>query len=65
MAFSIYNNPNTNLAIYYRYTKGGQDDTTVNYFLFKPGFSANHNYVKRFDFSGTALAADSNTPAAG
>jgi hypothetical protein len=61
MAFSIYNNPNTNLAIYYRYTKGGQDDTTVNYFLFKPGFSAYHNYIKR-GFS-SALVSNSNTPA--
>ena len=62
MAFNIYNNPNTNLAIYYRYTKGGQDDTTVNYFLFKPGFSANHNYVNRFGFAGTELLANSNSP---
>ena len=61
MAFSIYNNPNTNLAIYYKYTKGGQVDTAVNYFLFKPGFSANHNYVKR-DFSGKELLTNSNTP---
>jgi hypothetical protein len=62
MAFDIYqNDPNTKLAIYYRYTKGGQDDTTVNYFLVKPGFSANHNYVNRFDFAGTPLLAASNT----
>ena len=64
MAFSIYNNPNTNLAIYYRYTKGGQDDTTVNYFLFKPGFSAYHNYVNRFGFAGTELLTNSNPPEA-
>jgi len=63
MAFGIYNNPHTSLAIYYRYTKGGQDDTAVNYFLFKPGFSANHNYVNRFDFAGTPLLTASNTPA--
>jgi hypothetical protein len=60
MAFSIYNNPNTNLAIYYHYTQGGQDDTAVNYFLFKPGFSAYHNYVKR-DFS-SGLVSASNSP---
>ena len=58
MAFSIYNNPNTNLAIYYHYTKDGKKDTTVNYFLFKPGSSAYHNHVKR-DFS-TQLLSISN-----
>ena len=42
--------------------RGGQDDTTVNYFLFKPGSSANHNYVNRFDFAGTDLLTNSNTP---
>ena len=61
MAFGIYNNPNTNLAIYYRYTKGGQEDTTVDYFVVRPGESANHNYVNRFDFAGTPLLAASNT----
>lgn len=61
MAFGIYNNPNTKLAIYYRFTKGGQVDTTVSYFLVKPGASANHNYVNRFDFAGTPLLAASNT----
>lgn len=60
MAFGLYNNPNTKLAIYYKYTKGGQVDTAVNYFLFKPGFSANHNYVKR-DFS-SALISAANSP---
>src|SRR4029079_4353866 len=64
MAFGIYNNPKTKLAIYYRYTKGGQDDTTVNYFLFKPGSSANHNYVNRFDFAGTPLLTASNSAGA-
>ena len=63
MAFGIYQNPKTKLAIYYRYTKGGKVDTTVNYFLVKPGASANHNYVNRFDFAGTPLLAASNTPA--
>ena len=61
MAFGIYNNPKTKLAIYYRYTKGGVDNTTVNYFLFKAGSSANHNYVERFGFAGTPLLAASNT----
>ena len=61
MAFGIYNNPKTKLAIYYRYTKGGQDDTTVNYFQFKPGSSANHNYVNRFGFAGSPLLTASNT----
>jgi hypothetical protein len=62
MAFGIYQNPKTKLAIYYRYTKGGQVDTTVNYFIFKPGASANHNYVNRFGFAGTPLFDKSNSP---
>ena len=61
MAFNIYNDPNTKLAIYYKYTKGGQVDTTVDYFLFKPGFSAYHNYVNRFGFAGTELLTNSNS----
>jgi hypothetical protein len=61
MAFGIYNNPKTKLAIYYRYTKGGKVDTTVSYFVVKPGASANHNYVNRFDFAGSPLLAASNT----
>ena len=61
MAFGIYNNPNTKLAIYYRFTKGGQVDTAVSYFQVKPGSSANHNYVNRFDFAGTPLLTASNT----
>jgi hypothetical protein len=64
MAFGIYNNPKTKLAIYYRYTKGGQDIPTVNYFLFKPGSSANHDYVNRFDFAGTPLLTASNSAGA-
>ena len=64
MAFGIYNNPKTKLAIYYRYTKGGQDIPVVNYFLFKPGSSANHNYVNRFDFAGTPLLTASNSAGA-
>ena len=60
MAFSIYNNPNTNLAIYYHYQKDGKKDTTVNYFLFKAGASAYHNYIKR-DFT-TDMVNSSNLP---
>ena len=59
MAFSIYNNPNTNLAIYYHYTKDGKKDTTVNYFLFKAGSTAYHNYVKR-DFSPDIVSASNS-----
>ena len=55
MSFAIYNNPKTKLAIYYRYTKGGQDDTTVSYFQFT-GASAQHNYINRFNFSSTMAA---------
>ena len=68
MAFGLVNNPKTKLAIYYRYTKGGQDDTTVSYFLFKEpsidftGASAEHNFIERFGFAGTPLAAASSTP---
>jgi hypothetical protein len=54
------------LAIYYRYTKGGQDDTTVSYFLFNNNVgnvSAHHNYIERSGFAGTPLEAASNTPA--
>jgi len=62
MAFGLVNNPKTKLAIYYRFTKGGQDDTTVSYFAFT-GASARHNYINRFDFAGTPLATASATPA--
>jgi len=62
MAFGIYNNTNTKLAIYYRYTKGGQVDTTVDYFPVKPGSSANHNYIERFGFAGTPLLTASSDP---
>ena len=61
MSFAIYNNPKTKLAIYYRYTKGGQDDTTVSYFGYTAS-SAQHNYIHRAnDFAGTALGAASAT----
>lgn len=55
MAFGLANNPKTKLAIYYRFTKGGQDDTTVSYFQFTTT-SAHHNYIKR-DFGAPVLAA--------
>jgi hypothetical protein len=55
MAFGLVGNPNTKLAIYYKYTKGGQIDTAVSYFGFT-GASARHNYINRFDFLGTPLA---------
>ncbi len=56
MSFKLVDNSNTKLAIYYRYTKGGQDDTTVSYFGFT-GSSARHNYINRQNnFAGTPLA---------
>lgn len=60
MAFTLANNPNTKLAIYYRYTSGGQDDTTVSYFKFYPTSSAQHNFIDRFGFAGTPLLAQAN-----
>lgn len=56
MAFGLTNEPNTKLAIYYRYTKNGKTDTTVSYFEFT-AFSAQHNYIDRFGFAGTPLLA--------
>ena len=61
MAFGLVNNPKTKLAIYYRYTKGGQIDTAVSYFQFTDA-SAEHNFINRFDFAGTPLAAATATP---
>lgn len=64
MSFALANNPNTKLAIYYRYKKGGQDDTTVSYFRFNTtaNYSAHHNYINRANnFAGTPLAAASAT----
>jgi hypothetical protein len=58
MAFGLVNNNNTKLAIYYRYDKGGKRDTTVSYFAVT-GASARHNYIERFNFTGTALATAS------
>lgn len=62
MAFGLASNPKTKLAIYYRFTKGGQEDTTVSYFQFT-GASAQHNYINRFDFAGTPLKAAQDDPA--
>jgi hypothetical protein len=59
MAFGINNNANTKLAIYYRYTRGGQDDTTVSYFRVT-NTSASHNYVNRYGFNGTVWKGTSN-----
>ena len=61
MAFGLVNNNNTKLAIYYRATKNGKIDTTVSYFAFT-GASARHNYIERYNFAGTPLAAASATP---
>jgi hypothetical protein len=61
MSFGLVNNPNTKLAIYYRYTKGGRLDTTVSYFAFT-GASARHNYIDRNGFLGTPLLSASSTP---
>lgn len=65
MSFILANNVNTKLAIYYRYMKNQQEDTTVNYFLFTGtttnSISAQHNYIKR-DWSGTPLLAAAGGP---
>jgi hypothetical protein len=67
MAFDI--DGDTKLAVYYRYTKGGQDDTAVSYFRFQPyssghtTASAQHNYIERNGFAGTPLAAAASDPA--
>jgi len=55
MGFDLLDNPNTKLAIYYRFTKNGSADTTVDYFRFT-GASAHHNYISR-KFAGTKLDA--------
>ncbi|HEX6846718.1 MAG TPA: DUF4270 family protein [Chitinophagaceae bacterium] len=59
MAFGINNNANTKLAIYYRYTQSGQNDTAVSYFRVTTT-SASHNYVNRYDFNNTIWKADAN-----
>jgi hypothetical protein len=55
MTFGLLNEPNTKLAIYYRYTKNGKTDTTVGYFLFT-GSSAQHNFIDR-NYTGSPLLA--------
>lgn len=45
---------NTKLAIYYRYNKNVQIDTTVTYFSFSGNFCAAANYIQR-DYAGTPL----------
>lgn len=55
MAFGVQNEPNTKLAIYYRYTKNGSQDTTVSYFNVT-SVSANHNYIQR-DYTGSPYLA--------
>jgi hypothetical protein len=52
MSFQLTDS-NSKLAIYYRYTKNGQDDTTVTYF--RPSqASASANYIER-DYSASQL----------
>ena len=58
MAFGVYNNANTKLAIYYHYTNDGKNDTTVSYFRFTNS-CAIHNYVKR-DFSSNVLSVSND-----
>ena len=55
MSFGLSNEPNTKLAIYYKYIKNAQVDTTVSYFTFT-GSSAEHNYITR-DYTGTQIPA--------
>jgi hypothetical protein len=55
MTFGLVSEPNTKLAIYYRYTKNGKQDTTVSYFQFT-GASAQHNFIDR-NFTGSPLLA--------
>jgi hypothetical protein len=60
MAFGLLNDSNTKLAIYYRYTKSGKQDTTVDYFRFSD-YNAQHNYIER-NLTGTPfLAAQGGT----
>lgn len=55
MAFGLNGQANTKLAIYYRFTQGGKDDTTVSYFTFS-SITAHHDFINR-NFSGTPLLA--------
>lgn len=58
MSFGIVGDANTKLAIYYHYDKNGASDTVVDYFT-ATGASTVHNYIERFKFAGTPLAAAS------
>ena len=55
ISFGLVNEPNTKLAIYYRYRKGGVDVPAVSYFNFTIA-SAQHNFIDR-NFSGSPLLA--------
>lgn len=55
MSFGLATSPNTKLAIYYRYTKNGKQDTTVSYFSYT-GFAAHHNFIDR-NFTGSPIMA--------
>lgn len=71
MGFNLADTSKTKLAIYYRYTKNGKDDTTVANFTFNAsgndftgGFDLSHysaaaNYVTR-DYNGTPFLASLN-----
>jgi hypothetical protein len=63
MTFGLVDEPNTKLAIYYRYDKDGKKDTTVDYFRFT-GASAEHCYINRYGFTGTPLQVAANSPGA-
>jgi hypothetical protein len=62
MTFGLVDEPNTKLAIYYRFDKDGKKDTTVDYFRFT-GASAEHCYINRYGFTGTPLQVAANSPA--
>lgn len=55
MSFTLYSNPNTSLAIYYRVQKNGKIDTTVSHFNFSD-LSAHHNFIDR-NINGTPYQA--------
>jgi len=55
MTFGMASEANTKLAIYYRYTKNGKQDTAVDNFQFT-GASAQHNFIDR-NFVGSPLLA--------
>lgn len=55
MAFGFENEPNTKLAIYYRFNRDNKQDTTVSYFIVTP-VTASHNYIQR-DYTGSPFLA--------